>query len=54
MSRLRAFAADERGLEVTEYAVILGLITAGALGLMAALGGWIVAVFTSVVDSLST
>jgi Flp pilus assembly pilin Flp len=34
------FLADDRGLETVEYAIISGLIVAGLLAVMVALGSW--------------
>lgn len=43
---------DEQGSEVLEYALLLGLIVVGAIGLMSALGIKVVAKWQSVIDSL--
>jgi Flp pilus assembly pilin Flp len=43
---------DENGTEVLEYALLLGLIVIGAIGLMSALGIKVVAKWQSIVDSL--
>lgn len=36
---------DEQGLEVVEYAIIVGLIVAAALVVLAAIGLWVLGVF---------
>ena len=41
MEMLKRFIKDERGLETVEYAIILGLIVAGTIGLVIAIGGWV-------------
>jgi Flp pilus assembly pilin Flp len=38
---IRRFMKDERGLETVEYAIILGLIVAGTIALISALGIWV-------------
>ncbi len=40
MERVKKFIRDEQGLEAVEYAVILGFIVVGSLGLICALGLW--------------
>ena len=41
MEMLKRFVRDEKGLEVTEYSIILGIIVVGTLGLMIILGNWV-------------
>ena len=48
MKKLIAFFKDEDGLETVEYAIILGLIVAGTIGLIIALGSWVNTQFTRV------
>ncbi len=36
--RVRAFSADEAGLETVEYAIIMGLIVSGTVGFVSAIG----------------
>lgn len=48
MKKLMAFLKDEDGLETVEYAIILGLIVAGTIGLIVTLGGWVNTQFTTV------
>ncbi len=38
---VQKFVNDERGLETVEYAIILGLIVVGTIGLVVAIGGWV-------------
>ncbi|HVT89001.1 MAG TPA: hypothetical protein VHD56_09135 [Tepidisphaeraceae bacterium] len=42
---------DENGTEVLEYALLMGLIVIGAIGLMSHLGIRVVAKWQSIVDS---
>ena len=49
MKKLIAFFKDEDGLETVEYAIILGLIVAGTIGLITTLGGWVNTQFDDVV-----
>lgn len=48
MKKLIAFLKDEDGLETVEYAIILGLIVAGTITLITALGTWVNGAFTTV------
>ncbi len=48
MKKLMAFFKDEDGLETVEYAIILGLIVAGTITAITALGGWVNTKFTAV------
>lgn len=41
MKKLMAFLKDEDGLETVEYGVILGLIVAGTITAVIALGNWV-------------
>jgi Flp pilus assembly pilin Flp len=47
---LKRFVAEESGLETVEYAIIVGLIVAGTIVTIAAIGTWVKAQF----DSLKT
>jgi len=47
MEMLKRFINDERGLETVEYAIILGLIVAGTIGLVIAIGTWVHDAFAS-------
>ena len=44
-SLVRQLVTGESGLEVVEYAIIVGLIVAAALGVIAAIGAWVLAQF---------
>jgi Flp pilus assembly pilin Flp len=48
MKKIQNFFKDEDGLETVEYAIILGLIVAGTITLITALGTWVNAQFTRV------
>ena len=37
----RTFVSDETGLETVEYAIILGLIVAGTIGIIVSIGNWV-------------
>lgn len=38
---LKGFMCDDRGLETVEYAIITGLIVAGTIAAIAAIGVWV-------------
>ena len=46
-SIITKFVKDERGLETVEYAIILGLIVAGTITTIAAIGTWVKGRFDS-------
>jgi pilus assembly protein Flp/PilA len=48
------FLKDERGLETVEYAIILGLIVAGTIGLVVAIGNWVHSAFGRVNNDMAT
>jgi Flp pilus assembly pilin Flp len=50
---VKRFVRDERGLETVEYAIILGLIVAGTIGLIMGLGGWVKTQFTDVKNDVT-
>ena len=50
MEMLKRFVRDEKGLEVTEYSIILGVIVVGTLGLMIILGNWCHDIYQDVVQ----
>jgi pilus assembly protein Flp/PilA len=52
MEKIWKFIKDEEGLETVEYAIILGLIVAGTIGLIITLGGWVNEQFTDVVTDV--
>jgi Flp pilus assembly pilin Flp len=41
MKLLNAFVADDKGLETVEYAIIAGLIVAGTITAITAIGNWV-------------
>ena len=45
---LRRFVKNESGLETVEYAIITGLIVAATIAVIAAIGAWVLATFTTV------
>jgi len=47
MTKLRSFISDEQGLETVEYGIIVGLIVAGTIGAITAIGVWVNAQFTT-------
>ena len=54
MKKIWNFIKDEDGLETVEYAIILGLIVAGTIGLVVWLGGWVNSQFTAVQSEIGT
>jgi Flp pilus assembly pilin Flp len=52
-SVFKMFLRDEKGLETVEYAIILGLIVAGTVGIIAAIGTWVNGQFSQVQTELS-
>jgi len=52
MEHLKRFWKDESGLETVEYAIILGLIVAGTIGLVVSLGAWVNGRFSEVMEEL--
>ncbi|KKM14670.1 hypothetical protein LCGC14_1703820, partial [marine sediment metagenome] len=50
----RALVANEKGLETVEYAIIVGIIVAGTIGLMPLIGGWVNTKFTQLDTGLSS
>ena len=49
---LNKFANDESGLETVEYAIIAGLIVAGLVTVVTAIGTWVNAQFTALETDL--
>jgi Flp pilus assembly pilin Flp len=47
VKKLIAFLKDEDGLETVEYAIILGLIVAGTIGIVNWMGTWVNGAFTT-------
>ncbi len=52
MSRLWGILRDDRGGEIMEYAIVAGLISIAALGLIASFGTKVLAKWTSVNSSM--
>ncbi len=52
MCQFKRFINDEQGLETVEYAIILGLVVAGTIGLVAAIGTWVQTRFQGTVDAI--
>lgn len=52
MDKLMKFFKDEEGLETVEYAIILGLIVAGTIVLVVAIGQWVENQFSAVNNEL--
>ena len=46
------FVKNESGLETVEYAIITGLIVAATIAVIAAIGAWVLATFTTVQTAL--
>ena len=49
----KRFMADDRGLETVEYAIIIGLIVAGLIGVVAAIGDWVLLQFQTLLSDLT-
>ena len=47
-SLCRSFAADERGLETVEYAILVGLVVGGTVAVLGAIGSWVVIQYNKV------
>lgn len=52
MNVLKNFVKDEQGLETVEYAIITGLIVAGVIATIAAIGVWVAAQFNALKTGL--
>lgn len=52
MSHIKRFMKDEQGLETVEYAIILGLIVAGTIALVVAIGNWVNQAFQDAADEI--
>jgi len=50
---MKRFAADDRGLETVEYAIIIGLVVAGLIGVIAAIGDWVFQRFNDLLGQLT-
>lgn len=49
---VKSFIADQRGLETVEYAIITGLIVAGTIVAIAAIGVWVSGQFTGLQSAI--
>ena len=49
---LKQFLNDEAGLETVEYAIISGLIVAGLVAIVTAIGAWVNGQFTALQTDL--
>ena len=49
---LKTFLNDEAGLETVEYAIIAGMIVAGTVAVVVAIGGWVNGQFTGLQTDL--
>ena len=52
MQTIKSFLADDRGLETVEYAIIAGLIVAGLITVVVAIGTWVKGKFNSLKTDL--
>ena len=52
MNALKNFLSDERGLETVEYAIITGLIVAGVIATISAIGVWVKGKFDTLKSAL--
>lgn len=53
-SSIEKFSSDESGVTLLEYSLLLGVITAGAVGLVLGAGGWVTAQWTEVSNDLAS
>lgn len=53
MKLLSKFLRNDDGLETVEYAIIAGLIVAGTVAAVVAIGGWVGAQFTALQTALT-
>ena len=49
----KRFASDERGLETVEYAIIAGIIVAGTVATIVAIGTWVSGALGTLQDELA-
>ena len=54
LNLVKKFVADEHGLETVEYAIIGGLIVAGSIATIAAIGAWVNIKFGRLQTNLGT
>ena len=48
LNAVRCFVKQDQGLETVEYAIITGLILAGTIAVIAAIGVWVLTQFQTV------
>ncbi|NQT21401.1 MAG: Flp family type IVb pilin [Planctomycetes bacterium] len=48
----KRFASDERGLETVEYAIIAGIVVAGTVATIVAIGTWVSGALTTLQGEL--
>ena len=48
----KRFLADDRGLETVEYAIIAGMIVAGLIAVVVAIGSWVKTKFSDLKTDL--
>ena len=51
LSKVRGFIRNEEGIETVEYAIITALIVAATIGVISAIGVWVLAIYQSVLPS---
>ena len=51
-STVRSFLKDDQGLETVEYAIIAGLVVAGLIAVVTAIGAWVKTQFTTLKTDL--
>ena len=49
---VKRFVACKAGLETVEYAIITGLVVAATIGVIAAIGAWVLATFQTVAGGI--
>jgi pilus assembly protein Flp/PilA len=54
LSLVKRFAREERGASMIEYGLLVGLITAGLVGVIATIGTDILAAFQTVSTAIAT
>ncbi len=52
MKHINKFLSDDKGLETVEYAIIAGLIVAGLIAVVTAIGTWVNGQFTTLQTDL--
>ena len=46
------FRKDEKGAALIEYSILIGIITAGVITIVIAVGGWVAAQWTNLASAL--